>query len=126
MKFMLMTKLGNENAPAPPPELYAALGEFTARMMKTGKLVSTGGLMPTSMGAKMHLAGGKITVTDGPFAEAKECIGGYAVVDVSSKEEAIEMAREFVQIHADIMGPAYEMNSEIRRMYEPGASPGSR
>jgi hypothetical protein len=125
MKFMLMTKLNNESAPPPPMELMARLGEFTGRMMKTGKLVSTGGLMPTSKGARMHLSGGKITVTDGPFAEAKECIGGYAVVEVKSKEEAIEMAREFVQIHADVMGPSYVLDSEIRQMYEPGGGPGT-
>jgi hypothetical protein len=124
MKFMLMTKLANESAPPPTPELMAAIGKFTAEMLKTGKVVSTGGLMPTSRGAKMRLSGGKITITDGPFAEAKECIGGYAVVQVNSKEEAIEMAREFLQIHADVMGPGYELDSEIRQMYEPGAAPG--
>jgi len=124
MKFMLMTKLANESAPPPPMELMAALGKFTAEMTKKGAVVSTGGLMHTSKGAKLRLSGGKITVTDGPFAEAKECIGGYAVVQVNSKEEAIEMAREFLQIHADVMGPAYELDSEIRQMYEPGAAPG--
>lgn len=125
MKFMLMTKLGSESGPPPTPELMAALGEFTARMMKSGAVVSTGGLMHTSKGAKARLSGGKITVTDGPFTEAKECIGGYAVVQVKSKEEAIELAREFLQIHADVMGPGYELNSEIRQMYEPGAAPGA-
>ncbi len=125
MKFMLMTKLSNENAPPPPPELYAALGKFTAETAQTGVLVSTGGLMPTSKGARMRLSGGRITLTDGPFAEAKECIGGYAIVDVKSKEEAIEIARRFVQIHADIMGPGYELDSEIRQMYEPAAVPGA-
>lgn len=120
MKFMLMTKLGNENTPPPPPELYAALGKFTADTAKTGVLVSTGGLMPTSKGARMQLSGGRITVTDGPFAEAKECIGGFAVVEVGSKDEAVEIAREFLQIHADVMGPSYVLDSEIRQMYEGG------
>jgi hypothetical protein len=126
MKFMLMTKLSNENAPPPPPELYAAIGKFTAEVSQTGALVSTGGLMPTSKGAKAKLSGGKITVTDGPFAEAKECIGGYAIVEVNSKEEAIELSRRFLQVHADVMGPGYELDSEIRQMYEPGGSSGAR
>jgi len=126
MKFMMMTKLGSESGPPPTPELMAAIGEFTSRMLKGGKVLSTGGLMPTSKGARMQLSGGKITVTDGPFAEAKECIGGFAVVDVASKEEAIEIAREFVQIHADVMGPSYVLDSEIRQMYEPTALPGGR
>ncbi len=103
----------------------AAIGKFTAEMLKIGEVVSTGGLMHTAKGAKMRLSGGKITVTDGPFAEAKECIGGYAVVQVDSKEEAIEIAREFMQVHADVMGPGYELDSEIRQMYEPGAAPGA-
>lgn len=125
MKFMLMTKLGTESGPPPTPQLMAAIGEFTTRLVKTGKVVSTGGLMPTAKGAKMQLFGGKITVTDGPFTEAKECIGGFAIVDVSSKQEAIEIAREFVQIHADVMGPSYQLDSEIRQMYEPDAIPGA-
>src|SRR5579872_5216816 len=125
MRFMLMTKLSNENAPPPPPELYAAIGKLTGEIAHTGVLVSTGGLMHTSKGAKARLSGGKITVTDGPFAETKECIGGYAIVEVKSKEEAIELSKRFLQIHADVMGPEYELDSEIRQMYEPGGTPGA-
>jgi hypothetical protein len=125
MKFMLMTKLSNENTPPPPMELYAAIGKLTEDMTKAGVLVSTGGLMHTSRGAKATLSGGKIAITDGPFAEAKECIGGFAIVDVKSKEEAIEVAKRFLQIHADVMGPGYELDSEIRQMYEPGGGPGT-
>jgi hypothetical protein len=123
MKFMLMTKLNNENQPPPPVELYAAIGKLTADIAQSGVLVSTGGLMHTSKGAKAKLSGGKITVIDGPFAEAKECIGGFAIVEVKSKEEAIELSRRFLQIHADVMGPGYELDSEIRQMYEAAAGP---
>jgi hypothetical protein len=125
MKFMLMTKLRDESGPPPTPALMAAIGEFTARMMKSGKVVSTGGLMPTSKGARMRLSGGKIAVTDGPFTEAKECIGGFAVVQVDSKAEAIAIAGEFLQVHADVMGPAYELDSEVRQMYDAGDAPGN-
>ncbi len=126
MKFMLMTKLGIEPAPAPTPELMAAIGEFTEEMMKAGVVVSTGGLQPTSKGARAKLSGGKITIIDGPFTETKECIGGFAIVDVASKEEAIEIGKRFLQVHADVMGPSYELDSEIRQMYHATDIPGGR
>jgi hypothetical protein len=60
-----------------------------------------------------------VTVTDGPFAEAKEVIGGYAIVQVESKAEAIELSRRFLQVHADILGPSYQMESEVRQFFNP-------
>jgi hypothetical protein len=74
--------------------------------------------MPSSNGARVHLAGGKLTVTDGPFAEAKELVGGWAFIEVKSKEEAIREARAFMQLHADVLGPSYEMDCEVRQAYE--------
>jgi hypothetical protein len=88
-------------------------------MRKSGVLVSTGGLYPSAKGARLRLSGGKITVTDGPFTETKEMIGGYAIVRVNSKEEALELSRRFMQIHADVLGPGYELDAEARQMYEP-------
>ena len=67
-------------------------------------------------GTRVSLANDAFTVTDGPFAEAKELIGGYAIVDVPSKDEAIRVTREFLQLHRDILGPAYTGESEIREM----------
>jgi len=120
MRFMLIangTKESEAGIP-PKPELMAAIGKLSEEMMKAGVLVGMGGLLPTSMGARVRLAGGKVTVTDGPFAEAKEIIGGYAIVQVSSKKEAIELARRFWQAHADALGPSYEGAGEIRQMAE--------
>ena len=119
MRFMLMVKANSKSeAGAPPdPKLMAAIGNLTEEMSKAGVLVGTGGLLPSSAGARVRLSGGKITVTDGPFTEIKELIGGYAIVDVKSKEEAIEMAKRFLQIHADILGPEYEADSEVRQMF---------
>jgi hypothetical protein len=76
-----------------------------------------GGLAPSSIGARVRLSGGKVTVTDGPFTEAKEIIGGFAIVDVKSKQEAIELAKRFYQIHAEILGPSYEATGEVRQMF---------
>jgi hypothetical protein len=116
---MLKAKNGTETAVPLNPELMAAMGRLTQEMTKSGVLVDTGGLQPTARGAHLKLAGGKVTVTDGPFTEAKEVVGGYAIVQVKSKEEAIELGKRFLEIHADILGPSFEMQSEIRQMYEP-------
>ena len=119
MRFMLIVKATPKSeAGAPPdPKLMAAIGKLTEEMAKAGVLAGTGGLLPSSAGARVRLSGGKITVTDGPFAEIKELIGGYAIVDVKSKQEAIEMAKRFLQVHADILGPEYEADSEVRQMF---------
>jgi hypothetical protein len=119
MRFMLISKATpqSQSGGQPDPKLMAAVGELTDEMRKAGVLVGGGGLMPSAAGAKARLAGGKITLTDGPFTEIKELIGGYAIVDVKSRQEAIELARRFLQIHADILGPDYELDSEIRQMY---------
>jgi hypothetical protein len=63
-------------------------------------------------------AGGKLTVTDGPFAETKELIGGFAVLEASSREDAIRLGKEFMQLHVDVLGPAYEGTLEVRQMFD--------
>jgi hypothetical protein len=72
--------------------------------------------MPTAMGAKIRAGKGKLKVTDGPFSEAKEIVGGYAVMRFNSREEAIESGKRFMQLHLDILGPSYEGELEIRQM----------
>ncbi len=120
MRFMLIANATKESeAGIPPrPELMAAIGKLSEEMGKAGVLVGMGGLLPSSTGARVRLSGGKVTVTDGPFSEAKEVIGGYAIVQVSSKKEAIELARRFWQAHADVLGPSYEGGGEIRQMMD--------
>jgi hypothetical protein len=125
MKFMLMTKPGPEPVPPPTPELMAAIGKLTEDMTKAGILVSTGGLYPSSKGALLKLSGGKVTVTDGPFTETRELIGGFAIVQVKSKDEAIDLAKHFLEIHAQILGPSYHIDSEVRQMYDPSDVPGN-
>jgi hypothetical protein len=120
MRFMMIVNhtKDSEAGKPPDPRMMAAVAKLNEDMTKAGVLVSTGGLHPSSQGASVRLSGGKVTVTDGPFTEAKEIIGGYAIVEVKSKEEAIEMAKGFWQLTADIMGPSYEGGGSILRMWD--------
>jgi hypothetical protein len=90
-------------------------------MAKAGILLQSGGLLPSSTGARVRVSGGKLTVTDGPFAETKELIGGFAILEAASKEEAIRLAKEFMQLHLDVLGPSYEGALEVRAMFDPAS-----
>ncbi len=89
MRFMSFVKAA-ENQGTPPQALMDAMGHLIEESMKAGVLIDTGGLAPTAMSTRIRLSGGNLTVVDGPFSEAKELIGGYAVMEFNSKEEAIE------------------------------------
>jgi hypothetical protein len=80
-------------------------------------LVETGGLFPTAMGARVRLAGGKLTTTDGPFSEAKEVVGGYAVYNVKSKDEAIRWTTRFMDLHKEHW-KGWQGEAEIRQIFE--------
>jgi hypothetical protein len=121
MRFMTMVKADkNYEAGAPPdPRLMEAIGKLSEEMMKAGVLVSSEGLLPSSKGARIRASGGKLSVTDGPFSEAKELIGGLAILQVKSKDEAIELARRFMTVHQDVLGPGWEGEIEIRQLFDP-------
>jgi hypothetical protein len=119
MRYLMMVK-ASENQP-PSPELYAAVGKLGEEMTKAGVLLDQVGLMPSARGGRIRLSGGTMTATDGPFAEAKEVIGGFGILKAGSREEAMELGRRFVQLHRDVMGPAFEMELEIRELMEFGA-----
>lgn len=127
MKYMMMVKLDGKSedcrryqAGTPPDaRLEAAMGKLIGEMIKAGVLVETGGLLPMSKGARIRAASGKLTVTDGPFIESKEVIGGYAILRAKSKEEALKMGQDFMQLHVDILGASYEGELEIRQMFDP-------
>jgi hypothetical protein len=106
----------------PPPALMEAMGKFAQRSLKDGTLVDTGGLLPSKDGVRVRLAAGKITVTDGPFTESKEIIGGWAIIKADSKEEAIRIATEFMELHRKHW-PEFEGESEVRPMFDPGMGP---
>lgn len=120
MKFMLIAHADKRSETGAPPDsrLIAAIGKLTEELRRAGVLVGNGGLAPTSTGAKVRLSGGKVTVTDGPFTEAKEIVGGFAIVNVQSKQEAIDLAKRFYQIHAEILGTSYQATGEVREMFD--------
>jgi len=119
MRFMTMVKSA-ENSSPPPKELMDAIAKLGEEGAKAGVLVETGGLLPSAMGARVRLAGGKLTVTDGPFTEAKELIGGYAVYDVKSKSEAVEWTSRFMRLHQEHWA-GWEGESEIRQIFDASA-----
>ncbi len=120
MRFMMMMKCGGslESGEAPPPELMKAIAEAAEKGMKDGSLLSTGGLLHPNTGARVRANDGKLSVTDGPFAETKELIGGFAIIEASSREDAIRRGKEFMQIHINVLGSAYKGEMEIRQMME--------
>lgn len=120
MRFMMMVKANPEYEAGlpPPPQLIAAIGKLTEEMTRSGVLVHTGGLAPSAHGARVRCGDGKLTVTDGPFAETKELIGGFAIVDVKSRDEAIALGRQFMELHAAVLGASYQGECEIRPMFD--------
>lgn len=115
MRFMTLVK-GSENAGPPPQALMDAIAKAGEQGTKNGTLIETGGLFPTALGARVRLAGGKLTVTDGPFTEAKEVVGGYAVFEFKSKDEAVEASLHFMQLHKEHW-PGWEGETEVRQIF---------
>ncbi len=120
MQFMMLVKANRDfEAGQPPnPKLMEAVGKLATEAVQTGKMIATGGLLPSSHGVRIQAGGGKLSLVDGPFAEIKELVGGYAIFELSSKEEAVEMGKRFMQLHIDVMGPAFEGQLEIRPIFK--------
>lgn len=118
MRFMMMIKANRDyEAGLPPsPALLAGMGKLSAEMARSGVLLEMGGLQPSSTGTRIRYASGKRSATDGPFAETKELIGGYAILQAKSKEEAIALANRCVDVHIDAGVAEFEI--EIRPLYE--------
>ncbi len=115
--FMKTTPDQNAGTGIPPSgELMAEMGAFIEEGFRNGTLVATGALDPRT--TRIQSVGGKISVTDGPYTEAKEAVVGWAIVEVGSKDEAIELSKRFWQIAGDGQGT-------IQRVYDPGEMPGS-
>ena len=101
----------------PPPGLMEAIMELGAQATASGALLDTAGLAPSASGARVQLSGGRLSVMDGPFTEAKEFIS-YAVYQVHSKEEAVEWAARFMKLHQDLW-PGWEGEVEVRKVFGP-------
>src|SRR6266446_1373745 len=115
MKFMMMVKHA-ENSGPPPQELMDAIAILTEEAVKDGTLIGNGGLAPTAQSTRVRVSKGQVTVTDGPFTEAKEVIGGYAQFELKSKEEAIKGAVRFMELHRKHW-PAWEGEAEVRQIF---------
>jgi hypothetical protein len=113
MRFLSIYKTIERTSP-PTAEEMATMGKLVEEGMKAGWLLSTEGCLPTALGARVRRSDGKLSVTDGPFTEAKEVVGGFAILKVNSKAEAIELARKFLQVVG-------EGECELRQLYEAGA-----
>jgi hypothetical protein len=112
MRFLSIYKCPERNTP-PTPEEMARMGQLIEKSMKNGTLLATEGCLPSALGARVRLSDKKITVTDGPFTESKEVVGGFAILQANSKEEAIALAKEFLEV-------AGEGECELRVLYEAG------
>jgi hypothetical protein len=121
MRFMMIVKHAEKQGP-PPQELMDAIGKLAEAETKAGKMLGSGGLGPTALGARVRLAGGKVTVTDGPFTEANEVIGGYAQFELRSREEAVESAVRFMELHKKHW-PGWVGETEVRQMFGPEDCP---
>lgn len=120
MQFLMLIKIANdtdyEAGKGPPAALEAAMGELIAEWSKTGAFVSAAGLKPTSQGARLRIAPGKTVLTDGPFAEAKEVIGGFFLLEAADKAVAVDMTQRFVELHRRVLGDDFVLECEIRQV----------
>ena len=117
MRFMMIVKHAEKQGP-PPKQLMDAIAKVAEGETKAGTMLGSGGLAPTAQGARVRLSGGQVTVTDGPFIETKEVVGGYAQFELKSKEEAIESAVRFMEFHKKHW-PGWEGETEVRQMFRP-------
>jgi hypothetical protein len=110
MKFLSMYKSVERNVP-PSQEEMNRMGKLIEEGMKAGWLVATEGCLPSALGARVRSTNGKVSVTDGPFTESKEVVGGFAILRANSKEEAIQLAKDFLKVVGD-------GECELRQIYE--------
>ncbi len=120
MKYLCFIRSSEEYRESqPPPALMEAMKEFVTKSKKEGVLVDTGGLLPSKDGLRVRVANGELIVTDGPFIETKEVIGGWAILQADSKAEVIRVSREFMDLHRRHW-PQFEGECEVRPMFDPG------
>ena len=115
MRFLSMIRINENSGMIPSEKLMSDMGKLIEEMTRVGALVSTAGLRPTSEGTRVRLSRGKVSTVDGPFAETKEVIGGYAILEAKSKAEAIELTKRFLLIH----GEEWDIECEVRQLVEP-------
>lgn len=115
MRFLSMVRIRENTGQQPNERLMNEMGKLIDELTKSGVLLDTAGLRPTSEGVRVKLSGGRTSVVDGPFTESKEVVGGYAVLSADSMKEAIELTRRFLVVHGD----EWELDCEVRQLEEP-------
>ena len=115
MRFLSMIRIDENSGVVPSDELMRDMGKLIAEMTREGTLISTAGLRPTAEGIRVRQVAGKQSVVDGPFAETKEVIGGFAILEARSMEEAIELTKRFLRVHGD----EWSIECEVRQMEGP-------
>ncbi|MEV3857938.1 YciI family protein [Streptomyces sp. NPDC050095] len=115
-RYLTMVRIDEKNAPAegPSEELMQRMGALIEEMTKAGVLLDTAGLTPTAQGKRVHYEKGEITVTDGPFTESKEVIGGYAIIQAKDEAEVLEWTKRFLRVHEE----HWTVTSEVREIME--------
>jgi len=120
MQFLMLIKIENnpdyEAGKGPPAELEVAMGTLMGEWTQVGAMVNAAGLKAPSKGARVRLAAGEINISDGPFAEAKEVIGGFFILEAASKAAAVEMTRRFVDVHRQVLGDHFVLECEVREI----------
>lgn len=117
MRFMMLVKHA-ENQGAPPKELMDAMAAAGEEATKSGAMVLSGGLAPLAMSTRVRVSQGKMVTLDGPFAETREVVGGFAVLEYKSKQAAIEGAQQFMELHRKFW-PGWEGETEVRQLFGP-------
>lgn len=115
MRFLSMVRVNENSGMVPSEQLMSDMGKLIGEMTQAGVLLDTAGLRPSSEGARVKLSRGKLSVMDGPFAEAKEVVGGYAILKADSMDEAIELTKRFLKVHGD----EWVVECEVRQLEEP-------
>jgi hypothetical protein len=117
-----MIHIDENSGLVPSEQLMRDMGVLIDELTRTGALVSTAGLRPTAEGTRVRLRNGSLSVTDGPFAESKEVVGGYAILEAPSMKEAIELTKRFLKVHGD----EWNIECEVRQIVAPGDCAESR
>src|SRR5688572_23123612 len=117
MRFMSMIRINENTDQVPSEQLMNDMGKLMDELTRSGQLISTAGLRPTSEGVRVRLRRGKLSMTDGPFTETKEVIGGYAILEAGSMKEAIGLTERFLEVH----GEDWDIECEVRQLDGPEA-----
>jgi hypothetical protein len=119
MRFLMLVKHG-ENPGPPPKEFLDAMARLGEEAAKSGTMIQSGGLSPIAKSTSVRLSRGQVTAIDGPFTESKEVVGGFAMFELKSREEAIEGAKQFMELHKKYW-PGWEGETEVRQVLGPEA-----